>query len=73
MITTKEKEKLESLSQQLFGLIIRLNQATEGWCVTYETPEKTREWVSKLHSTANSVRIRLEEIQESLSEEAKRL
>lgn len=61
----------KELSDKLFRISLALRQATDGWCVTYETPKETREWIEKLHSVAHTAAIRLEEIQDSLEEVAK--
>lgn len=61
----------KELSNKLSGISLVLRQATEGWCVTYETPKETREWIGRLHLEAERSARRLEEIQDLLEEVAK--
>lgn len=61
----------KELSDKLFRISLALRNATDGWCVTYETPKETREWIGRLHLEAEKAARRLEKIQDSLEEVAK--
>jgi succinylglutamate desuccinylase len=60
-----EKEMRE-LKMQLLRICVRLGEASKGWCVTYETPKQTREWIQKLHLEAESCAYKLGNIIDSL-------
>ena len=59
------------LKMKLTRICVRLAEASKGWCVTYETPEQTRRWVSKLHLEAESCSIRLDDIINSIGDKTK--
>jgi succinylglutamate desuccinylase len=61
----------QELIWQLLRICVRLEEASKGWCVTYETPEKTRRWVGKLHLEAESCSIRLGDIINSIGDKTK--
>jgi len=44
----------------------RLKKVAEGWNVTYETPEETRKWISRLQAEALSAARTMEAAQEFL-------
>jgi ribonuclease HI len=68
-VTKDNPVKMGDLIHTLSRLCAQLDEASKGWCVTHETPKKTRDWVDKLHSTAHSSAYKLGElINNSLSE-----
>jgi len=67
-MTTKERHEL---TIKLAKISARLEQASKGWCVTYETPKETREWIGKLHLEAQSGAYQLGEIVNSFPEATK--